>query len=103
MWFTGEQAELQVRRERLRLRSAELRLHVAADAGVLVAPLALADQAGAALRWLRRHPQVPLLALGLMFVARPRRALRWAARLWWGWGLWQRGQRWLATQQGQRN
>jgi hypothetical protein len=101
MWFTGEQAELQVRRERLRLRSAELRLHVAADAAVLVAPLALADQTRATLRWLLQHPQVPLLALGLMVVARPRRALRWAGRLWWGWGLWQRGQRWLVAHQRQ--
>jgi hypothetical protein len=97
MWFNHEQAELQVERERLRLRSTELRLQVARQAQVLVAPLAVADQVQAGVRWLRAHPEGPLLVLGLVIVARPRRALRWAGRLWWGWGLWQRGRRWLAT------
>ena len=97
MWFNREQAELQIRREQLRLRSTELRLLVADQARVLVAPLALADQLRAGLRWLREHPEGPLLLLGLVVVLRPRRALRWAGRLWWGWGLWQRGRRWLAA------
>ena len=95
MWFDREQAELQIRRERLRLRSTELRLQVAGQAQVLVAPLALADKVRGGLRWLQAHPEVPLLVLGLVVIARPRRALRWAGQLWWGWGVWQRGRRWL--------
>lgn len=100
MWFNRELAELQVRRERLRLRSTELRLQVAAQAQVLAAPLAVADQVRAGARWLRAHPEGPLLVLALVVVVRPRRALRWAGRLWWGWGVWQRGRRWLATAGG---
>lgn len=94
MWFDREQAELQIRREQLRLRSTELRLKLATQSQVLVAPLALADQVRAGLLWLRAHPQTPLLVLGVLLLARPRRALRWAGRAWWAWGLWQRGQRW---------
>lgn len=100
MWFNRELDELQVRREQLRLRSTELRLQVSAQAQVLAAPLAVADQARAGLRWLRAHPEGPLLVLALVVVVRPRRALRWAGRLWWGWGVWQRGRRWLATAGG---
>jgi hypothetical protein len=97
MWFHDQQSELQIQRERLRLHSTALRLQVAGQARVLVAPLALADQARAGVRWLRKHPEVPLLALGLLVFARPRGAVRWAGRLWWGWGLWQRGRRWYAA------
>jgi hypothetical protein len=97
MWFNEQQAELQIQRERLRLRSTALRLQVAGQARVLVAPLALADQVRAVARWLGRHPEVPLLALGLLVFARPRGALRWAGRLWWGWGLWQRVRRWYSA------
>jgi hypothetical protein len=77
--------ELARRHQQLLVRSAELRVALAHQARVLQTPLALADQARAGLHWLRAHPQWPLGALLLLAVTRPRRALRWASRLWMGW------------------
>lgn len=83
------------RHQRLLIRSAELRVTLATQAQVLKAPLAVVDRARARVQWLRSHPQWPLGALGLLAVLRPRRTIRWATRLWWGWGLYQRMQQWL--------
>lgn len=96
--FHEEQNELTQRRQRLLVRSAELRMTLAAQAQVLQVPLALVDQARAGVYWLRSHPQWPLGALALLAVVRPRRTLRWATRLWWSWGLYQRMQQWLSRQ-----
>lgn len=85
--------ELQLKRERLLVRSAELRFAVARQSQVLRMPLAVADQAVAGARWLRCNPQWPLGALVVLIVLRPRRALRWAGRAWWGWRTWRRAAR----------
>jgi hypothetical protein len=95
MLFVREQLELQQRRERLRLRSTELRATLGERARVLEPPLALADQVRSGVAWLRAHPEWPLGALAVLVVLRPRRALRWGARVWWGWRLWRRAQRLL--------
>lgn len=86
-------AQLQARRERLRLRSAELRMAIGRDAQGLAGPLALADQARAGWQWLREHPALPAGVLVAWIVLRPRRALRWTGRLWSGWRLWRRAGR----------
>ncbi len=79
-------AVLLARRQRLLLaRSTELRVHLAADAAVLQRPLALADRVHQGFLWLRSHPEVPLAALVVVAVLRPRRAWRWGLRLWLGW------------------
>jgi hypothetical protein len=91
-----EELELTRRRERALMRSAELRGSLAQQARVLEAPLAAADKARAAARWLLQHPEWPVGVLVALVVVRPRRAVRWAFRLWWGWAAWQRGQRILA-------
>jgi hypothetical protein len=83
------------RQQQLLIRSAELRVMLAQQAQVLQAPLAVADQVRAGVRWLRQHPQWPLGAALVLALRRPRRALGWASRLWWGWGLYQRLQQWL--------
>ena len=85
-----------IRRERLLLRSAALRAQIAQHAAPLKPPLALADQVGDGLRWLRQHPEWPLGGLLAVAVLRPRRALRWSARLWSTWRLWRKAQRFLA-------
>lgn len=95
MLFTRQQLDLQRRRERLRLRSTELRVAIGERARVLEPPLALADQVHRGVAWLRTHPQWPLGALAMLVLLRPRRALRWGGRLWWGWRLWRRSQRLL--------
>jgi len=95
MPLARRRAELQRRSEQLRLRSAELRVTIARDAQVLGPPLAAADQIHAGLGWLREHPEWPLGGALLLALLRPRRALRWAGRLWWGWRQWQRARRLL--------
>jgi hypothetical protein len=86
-------AQLQARREQLRLRSAELRIGIGRDAQVLAGPLALADQVRAGARWVREHPALPVGVLVALAVLRPRRALRWGSRVWRGWRLWRRAAR----------
>lgn len=97
MFFDRQQHQLQLRCQQLQQRSAGLRLQLAHDARVLQAPLALADQVRDSWRWLRSHPQWLAAATGVLVLLRPRRALRLARRLWTGWRLWQRLQRWRAT------
>lgn len=92
MGFEHRRQQLQQRREALCVRSAELRLVVAGQAAVLHAPLALADRVRAGLQWMRANPQWVIGALTLTLVLRPRRSLRWAGRIWWGYGLWRRAQ-----------
>jgi hypothetical protein len=85
-----------LRRRRLLVRSAELRITIAGQSEVLKAPLALADQARAGLRWLYRHPEWPVGALVVLAVVRPQRTLRWVGRLWWAWASLRRVQGWLS-------
>ena len=75
------------RQDLLLSRSAQLRIRLESQAQCLRAPLALADQAQAGLRWLQTHPLWPALALGLYLLKQPRRALVWARRSWWTWRL----------------
>lgn len=90
MFLTRRDA-LAERRAALLARSAVLRARLQQQAQVLDAPLALADRGVAGLCWLRRHPQVPLAAVAVVVVLRPRRAWRLAVR---AWALW-RSLRWL--------
>jgi hypothetical protein len=95
MLFDERARELAARRERLRMRSTELRLVVGRNAQVLQRPLAVADQVIAGGRWLREHPEWPVGTAVALIVMRPRRLLRWSGRLWWGWRLWRRASRLL--------
>ncbi len=78
-------AALAQRQRLLLARSSELRVVLAADGAVLQRPLELADRVHQGWRWLAAHPEVPLAALVVVAVLRPRRALRWGLRLWTGW------------------
>jgi hypothetical protein len=89
--------ELRLRQQRLLGRSEQLRARIAVEAQVLRGPLAGADQALAAWRWLRGHPEVPLALVAVAVVVRPARAWRWLRRGWWTWRAWRRLQRvWAA-------
>ena len=94
--WSQQRRTLQLRREALRLRSAELRVSIAHDLQALQAPAAWVDRGLSGLRWLRAHPALPIGDAVALAVLRPRRAMRWGARLWWGWRLWQRAARLLA-------
>jgi YqjK-like protein len=89
--------DLQLRRERLLVRSAELRAAIAENSRALGPPLALVDQLRAGLRWLRAHPEWPAGALVVMLVLRPRRLLVWSGRAWWVWRLLRQGRRALRS------
>lgn len=86
-------AALARRQQQLLARSAELRGRLATDAAVLGRPLALADRVREGWRWLAGHPEVPLVAVVVVVVLRPRRALRWGLRAWAAWGTLRRVRR----------
>ena len=90
---TPDRDEVLRRRERLLLRSDQLRNDWSQQVQVLRAPLGVADQARAATQWLLQHPEWPLGAAALIVVLRPGRALRWASYAWQGYGLYRRVQR----------
>lgn len=77
--------ELQLRQQRLLIRSTELRLQLRADLNRLQGPAAVADQVKSAMLWLYQNPLWPAGALALLLVLKPRRALAWTGRLWWLW------------------
>lgn len=76
---------LLLRQQSLALRSTELRLRLERDIVGLAPTLALVDRGVAGLHWFRAHPEYPLGAAAVLALLRPRRALRWGLRLWWGW------------------
>lgn len=83
---TEQRIELALRKQRLLMRSAELRGRFVEQVQPLVPLFAAADRVSAGLRWIKRHPVLPVVVLVATLVARPRAVLRWAQR---GWLLWQ--------------
>ena len=77
--------ELQLRQQRLLIRSTELRLQLRGQLENLRRPAAVADQVRSSLNWLYQHPQWPAGVLALWLILKPRRALAWSGKLWWLW------------------
>ncbi|MDI1246917.1 MAG: YqjK-like family protein [Rhodoferax sp.] len=77
--------ELQLRQQRLLIRSTELRLQLRSDMQRLQGPATLADRVKASLLWVYQHPQWPAGVLALLLILKPRRALSWTGKLWWLW------------------
>lgn len=78
--MSPRQVELALKKQRLQIRSAALREDFSSYATGLKPVFALADWGLSALRWLRRHPVLPVTVLVALLVARPSAALRWAQR-----------------------
>ncbi len=78
-------ADLQLRQQRLLIRSTELRLQLRSDLHRLQGPAAVADRIGSGLLWLYQNPLWPAAGLALLLVLKPARALVWGSRLWWLW------------------
>ena len=76
-----------MRRQQLLRRSSELRSRLQDHSQCLAPALRGADRAWSAGIWLREHPIVPMAALALLALRRPRGVLRWARRGWAGWQL----------------
>lgn len=96
MWFDSRQQALARHGEVLQARSALLRAALAQDSRALQVPLALTDQVLAGGRWLKAHPEWVGVGVAVLVLWRPRRAWRLGRRLWSGWRLWRRAQRWQA-------
>ena len=77
--------ELQLRQQRLLIRSTELRLQLRGNLQSLQRPAAWVDQIRAGWTWLYQHPQWPAGALALLLILKPKRALSWTGKLWWLW------------------
>lgn len=77
--------DLQLRQQRLLIRSTELRLQLRSDLQRLQGPVAVADRVKSALLWLYQNPLWPAAALVLLLVLKPRRVLVWSGKLWWLW------------------
>lgn len=84
---TPRQQELQLRRGELLARSRMLRGRLAAETLPLQRTLSLADAARDRVRWLMAHPQWVAGIVAVPIVLRPRRAVAWALKLWWGWRM----------------
>lgn len=82
--------ELALHQQRLLMRSANLRQAMGVHAAPLQKPLAIVDQAWSVTQWLIRNPEWPVGTLLLLALLRPKRALIWGTRLWWGWRALQR-------------
>jgi len=84
---TPRRQELQVRRGELLARSRMLRGRLAAETLPLQRTLSLADAARDRLHWLTARPQWVAGIVAIAVLLRPRRALAWALKLWWGWRM----------------
>jgi hypothetical protein len=84
---THRQQELQVRRGELIARSRMLRGRLAVETLPLQRTLSLADAARDRIRWLAGRPQWLAAIVAIPVLLRPRRAIGWALKLWWGWRM----------------
>lgn len=87
--------ELALRKQRLQLRSAQLRADFAADAAAFEPLFDAGDKLRDAIAWLKRHPEIPAGAAVALLVARPHRLLRWARRGLVAWQAARRVRLWL--------
>lgn len=88
---TERRIALALKKQRLLLRSAELRNRLQTQAQTCAPALAAADRLHGGWRWLKRHPAIPVAVLTTLLVARPRGMWRWLRR---GWLLWQMSSSW---------
>lgn len=77
---------LALKKQRLVLRSAALRVHLGREAGGLKPAFASADQIREGAAWLREHLHLLAVAGAAIALIRPRAAFRWGRR---GYLLWQ--------------
>jgi hypothetical protein len=78
--------ERALKKQRLTLKSAELRAALAVDAEPLQPLFAFGDRVAEGVAWLKARPQLLVAALVAFAVARPSRLVRWTRR---GVFLWQ--------------
>lgn len=93
--MTPPSLELALRKQRLQIRSGQLRGEFA-EAAVAFQPLfAAGDKLRAGAHWLRAHPEVGLAAGVALLAARPRSLLKWTRRSLFAWQGVRRARSWL--------
>lgn len=92
---TQRQQELHVRRGELLAQSRLLRERLAGETMPLQRALSVADAARDRVQWLMARPQWIAAIAAIPVLLRPRRALAWALKLWWGWRMMARVRRLL--------
>jgi hypothetical protein len=88
--------ELALRKQRLQLRSVELRKRIGDQVAGATPLFAAAGRLRDAAAWLRAHPVLPVAALVAFLVAKPSRAWRWGKRLFAAWSLARRFSAWTS-------
>lgn len=89
------QLQLALRRQRLQMRSEQLRGQWQQHMANLAPAVATANRVGDGVRWLQRHPEI-IAGVGVAaVVARPKTAWRWLRRSWVAWRFWQKRRHWL--------
>jgi len=86
-------SEIRARRAHLLARAAVERERISVQLRAWEAPLAVADKAYAAARYVRRHPQWLVGLAVVLAILRPRRALAWARNGLIAWRTW----RWMSN------
>jgi len=81
-------SDIRARRAQLLARGAVERERLSVQLQAWETPLALADRALSAARYVRRHPQLLIAAAVVLAVLRPRRAFAWARRGFVAWRAW---------------
>ena len=82
--------ELALRKQRLQITSESLRTDFGRCAAELAPVFAGADCAVEGTRWLRRNPQLLVVAGVALLVIRPKSVWRWARRTFVGWQAWRK-------------
>ena len=78
--------DLALKKQRLVLRSAALRVHPGRELGAVKPLFSSADRVREAAHWLRQHLHLVSLAAAVVALVRPRLVFRWGRR---GFVLWQ--------------
>ena len=92
--------ELALKKQRLQLRSTDLRDDLASHAAAFEPLFAAGDAVCEGAHWLRRNPEIAAAAGVALLVARPRMLFRWARRSVVAWQAWSRLNAWLEARRG---
>ena len=90
------QLALILERQRLLIRSGELRDQIVQQsASILMPTLSVLDRGRIGIWWLRMHPALVSAVGAVVVVGRPRLVFRWGLRAWSAWRTLRRWQRYL--------
>lgn len=91
--------ELALKKQLLELEAAAQREVLARHIAGLMPLFDAADQVGAGVRWIKRHPETLAAGLAFLVVVRPsfrRFVWRWGRRSFVAWRLWRDSGRWIS-------